>query len=97
LSCPLLYRPEAITEAAARTPPQLTYRNGPLLSAVEVFTIFWGTDWQQSPGSDLANNLNQFFDYILTSPLMDQLAEYDVPGGQSIGYGKRTGTLTPCV
>jgi hypothetical protein len=88
-----LYRPEAITEAA-QTPSQLTYRNGPLLSAVEVFTIFWGADWQQSPGSDLANNLNQFFDYILTSPLIDQLAEYDVQGGQSIGDGKRTGTLT---
>src|SRR6266436_1353996 len=28
--------------------PQLTYRNGPLLEAVEVFTIFWGSDWQST-------------------------------------------------
>jgi hypothetical protein len=28
--------------------PHLTYRNGPLLSAVEVFTIFWGAAWQGS-------------------------------------------------
>jgi len=81
-------------KAAAATPPQLTFRNGPLLSAVQVFTVFWGAAWQQSPQSDLANNLNQFFDFILTSPLIDQLSEYDVPGGQSIGHGKRVGTTT---
>ncbi len=90
-----LHRPEVIAKVAAPpVAPNLTYRNGPLLSAVKVFTIFWGADWQQSPGSDLANNLNQFFDYILTSPLMDQLAEYSVQGGQSIGYGTHIGTLT---
>jgi len=88
-----LYRPE-IMEAARAAQAQLTYRNGPMLSAVEVFTVFWGADWQQSPGSDLANSLNQFFDYILTSPLMDQLAEYNVQGEPAIGYGKRTGTIT---
>jgi len=81
-------------KAAAATPPQLTFRNGPLLSAVEVFTVFWGAAWQQSPQSDLANNLNQFFDFILTSPLIDQLSEYDVQGGQSINHGKRVGTTT---
>jgi hypothetical protein len=32
-----------------------------------------------------------FFDYILTSALMDQLGEYSIPG-KNIGHGKRTGT-----
>ncbi|HET8627366.1 MAG TPA: hypothetical protein VFL91_08095 [Thermomicrobiales bacterium] len=74
-------------------PPQLTYRGGPLIQAVEVFTVFWGAAWQQSPQDALAQRLNQFFDTILTSALIDQLAEYDV-GGQTIGHGRRIGTTT---
>lgn len=83
---------EAVAAAPA-TPPQLTYRNGPLLTAVEVFTIFWGPAWQQGPQSAMAAQINAFFDYILTSPLIDQLSEYSVPGKQ-IAHGKHTGTLT---
>lgn len=79
--------------APVAVPPKLTYRNGPLLKAVEVFTIFWGASWQTSPQSDLAKNLNQFFDFVLTSSLMDQLAEFGVPG-QPIGHGKNIGTIT---
>ena len=30
------------TTAAAGPPPQLTYRGGPILSAVQVVTVFWG-------------------------------------------------------
>jgi len=89
-----LHRPAQQGAAAGpAAAPQLTYRNGPLLAAVEVFTIFWGTAWQNPAESALAGQLNAFFDTILTSPLIDQLAEYSVPGW-SIGHGKRTGTLT---
>ena len=42
-------QPTAEAAAAPRTAPKLTYRNGPLLTAVEVFTIFWGAAWQQAP------------------------------------------------
>ena len=83
-------------EAAKMAPavaPHLSYRNGPLLTAVEVFTIFWGAAWQQSANSALLAQVNQFFDFILTSPLIDQMAEYSVPG-QTIGHGHHTGTLT---
>ena len=45
-----LHRPEAKRVAAA-VAPRLTYRGGPLLTAVEVFTIFWGAEWNQSPQS----------------------------------------------
>jgi hypothetical protein len=78
--------------AGPSTPPQLTYRNGPLLTAVEVFTIFWGSAWQQGQ-APLVAQINQFFDFIVQSPLIAQLAEYSVPGKQ-IGPGTRTGTLT---
>jgi hypothetical protein len=88
-----LHRPELFTGAAAApaAPPQLTYRNGPLLTAVQVYTVFWGSAWQQSPASDLLAQINQFFDFILTSQLFDQLAEYSVPG-QSIGQGSHIGS-----
>jgi len=87
-------QPTAEAQAAGpAAAPQLTYRNGPLMSAVEVFTIFWGTAWTQAAQKALATQINQFFDFILTSPLIDQLAEYSVPG-HSIGHGKRTGTIT---
>ena len=86
-----LYVPGQVKPAAPSA--KLVYNNGPLLTAVQVFTVFWGTAWQQSPLSDTAQNINAFFDYILTSSLMDQLAEYSVQG-QSIGHGSRVGTVT---
>jgi hypothetical protein len=86
-----LHRPEAPARAAAAAAPVLTYRSGPLLTAVQVFTVFWGSAWQQAPNTGLLQQMNQFFDYILTSQLMDQLAEYSVPG-QAIGHGSRIGT-----
>ncbi len=74
-------------------PAQLVYNNGPLLTAVQVFTVFWGSAWQQSPASATVQNLNAYFDYILTSPLIDQLAEYST-SKLTIGHGSRIGTIT---
>jgi hypothetical protein len=87
-----LHRPEAVAAVAAAV-PHLTYRHGPLLTAVQISTIFWGSAWQQAPNSDLLKRINQFFDFILTSPLLDQLQEYSVPG-QVIGHGSLIGTTT---
>ena len=82
------------TEAAAPLKtPHLSYRGGPLMSAVEVFTFFWGSAWQQSPQSALVSELDGFFDFVLTSSLLDQLAEYGVPG-MAIGHGSRAGSKT---
>ena len=85
-----LYRPEAAA-APATAAPHLTYRNGPLLTAVQVFTAFWGSAWEQAANSSFVTQMNQFFDCILTSQLIDQLGEYSVPG-QIIGHGSRIGT-----
>src|SRR5690349_9696842 len=85
-----LYVPEA---PAATTTPHLTYNNGPLLTAAQVFTIFWGSAWQQSPLNALVQNLNNFFDFILISALMDQLTEYNTQK-QHIGHGSFIGTTT---
>jgi hypothetical protein len=86
-----LYGPQAGIAAAPAA--QLTYRGGPLLTAVKVFTIFWGNAWQTSPNSGLARQVNQFFSFVLSSALIDQLGEYNI-AGQSIGHGKLIGTAT---
>jgi hypothetical protein len=83
---------EATVAAGPAATPLLIYRNGPLLDNVEVFTVFWGAAWNTTQ-KPLAAQVNQFFDFILTSPLIDQLAEYSVPGHE-IGQGKHTGTVT---
>lgn len=70
----------------------LTYRGGPLLANAEVFTIFWGADWENTL-KDTAAQINQFFQKILQSSLINQLAEYNVPKF-SIGNGSLTGTIT---
>lgn len=86
-----MHRPE-LPSAFAAAEPHLTYRNGPLLTSVQVFTVFWGSAWQQASNSELLKRINQFFDYILTSQLIDQLGEYGV-SGQAIGHGSRIGTI----
>jgi hypothetical protein len=70
---------------------QLTYRGGPVIGAVEVFTVFWG-DWSQQ--TQLMDYVNGFFGFIVTSPLLDQLGEYSVAGGTAIGQGTFRGTTT---
>jgi hypothetical protein len=86
-----LYRPSA--GIAAPPAAQLTYRGGPLLQSVNVFTIFWGQVWQTSPNSDLADQINQFFKFVVSCDLLAQLSEYSVPG-QSIRPGSFIGTVT---
>jgi hypothetical protein len=91
---PLNVPPELVSEkAVAAAAPRLTYRNGPLISAVEVFTIFWGPGWAKIPASGLVAQINDFFTYILTSSLMDQLSEYSTHG-YKISHGKFIGTLS---
>jgi hypothetical protein len=86
-----MHVPAALALAPPSPPPQLSYRGGPLLTNVEVFTVFWGAAWLEQPQSGLAQNLNQFFDVILASALIDQLDEYSVPG-KTIGHGEHVGT-----
>jgi hypothetical protein len=86
-----LLRPTVDGEAALAA--QLTYRNGPLMTSVQVYTIVWGSAWTKNPQKPLIAQLNQFFDSIVTSALIDQVTEYNVTG-KTIKHGKRTGTLT---
>jgi hypothetical protein len=90
-----LHAPEAhvpLARATPAAPPQLTYRQGPLLANVEVVPVYWGAAWKSGEAA-LAKRLNAFFDAILKSSLMTQLAEYSVPG-YAIGRGKRLPAVT---
>ncbi len=82
----------SVGHAPAAT-PKLIYRGGHLLTGVEVYTIFWGTLWSQPLYKNIPAEINKFFDDILVGPLLDQMAEYSVPG-QVIGHGKHIGTKT---
>jgi hypothetical protein len=89
-----LHLPETIARVkAAPASAQLTYRGGPLISAVNVFTLFWGAEWGQPEKQQTATQLNDFFSYLVTSPLIDQLGEYAVDQFP-IGYGSLLGTAT---
>ena len=70
---------------------KLTYRGGALLSSVEVFTVFWGREWNAEPARKIRDGINAFFGDILKSDLIDQLAEYSVRG-KAIGHGSLIGT-----
>ena len=82
-------RLEAIAPAIT---PGLTYRGGPLLTSPQVFLLFWGDAWQRDPHAGLMQELDSFFEYVLTSPLIDQLGEYSVEG-HAIGHGSRSGAI----
>ena len=56
--------PEALAAGPAAA-PHLTYRGGPLLTAVKVFTIFWGAAWTGAHAA-LVTKVNAFFDYVLS-------------------------------
>src|SRR5207253_10580403 len=79
--------------ARVAAPPaaQLTYRGGPLLTAVEVVTVYWGAAWNDATAQATAQSLNGFFQFLVSSPYSDQLGEYHTPQ-QKIGRGRYAGT-----
>jgi hypothetical protein len=81
-------------EILEREPPatagvDMTYRGGPLLATVEAVTAFVGAAWADDPLDTLARELDEFFDFIVTSELIDQLAEYGVSAFR-IAHGAHT-------
>jgi len=89
---PIRIVPLRLEAAAPVVRPQLTYRGGPLLASVEAFLFFWGDAWQQAPQSALVQQLNDFFVFVLASPLMDQLSEYSTLDF-AITHGSRSGAI----
>jgi hypothetical protein len=68
-----------------------TFHGGTLLTSVRVQPVFWGAAW--SKNAPLVTRLEDFFRFIVTSPLLDMLNEYSV-SGQSIEHGSVLSTVT---
>jgi hypothetical protein len=74
---PLKLPPETtrvIARAAAQ--PLLTYRNGPLLTAVKVYCIYWGKNWDGAQVK--TSDIDGFFKYTVASSLMDIMSQYNI-------------------
>ena len=56
----------------------LSYRGGPLIKNVAVHAVYWGNYWATA-SSPSTQNVDQFLTYIVQSPFMTQLTEYNVP------------------
>ena len=56
----------------------LSYRGGPLIKNVAVHAIYWGSYWATASSPSTAN-IDQFLTYIVQSPFITQLTEYNVP------------------
>src|SRR3989454_6702002 len=89
---PIQIVPLRLEAAAPAVRPHLSYRGGPLLAAAEVFLFFWGDTWELSTQYQLVQQLNDFFVFVLASPLIDQLAEYSTPDF-AITHGSRSGAI----
>jgi hypothetical protein len=72
---------------------QLTYRGGPLLTSVQVFSVFWGAAWQDPAQQSLVQGLTGFLQFVVSSAYVDQLSEYNTPE-LAIGRGRYTGAAT---
>jgi len=78
-------------QVKAPSTASFTYRGGPLLTAVEIVTVFWGAAWAEATAQATATSLNAFFQFLVSSPYVDQLGEYSTPQ-QKIGRGRFAGT-----
>jgi len=68
---------------AAAASHALNYHGGRLIQNAEVTTVYFGPQWKTDP---LKDQLDQFFDFVVTSSLIDQLEEYST-NGMIIGRG----------
>src|SRR5215831_15725653 len=74
---------------SAAAPALLAYHGGALIQNVRLITVYWGSAWVADP---VRTALDEFADFFVTSPLLEQLAEYSVPD-QTIGPGRHAQTF----
>src|SRR2546427_2033960 len=58
---------------------QLTYRGGPLLTAVAGVTAFWGGGWNEAAAQAPGEALNIFFQFMGANPRLDPRAVHRTP------------------
>src|SRR5256885_10047472 len=67
--------------ARVAAPPaaQLTSRGGPLFTAREVVTVYWGAAWKEATAQATAQRPNGVFPFLVSSPYIDQLGADNTP------------------
>jgi hypothetical protein len=70
----------------------LTNHGGPVIASCQAIPIYWGAAWATGTPASIANQLDGFFDYILTSTMMDMLAEYST-ATTKIRHGSRPSSV----
>src|SRR5256885_12330532 len=65
--------------ARVAAPPaaQLTYRGGPLLTAVEVVTVYLGAAWNEATAQATAQSLKRVLPFLVSRPYHHQLGEFN--------------------
>ena len=72
--------------------PLLENHGGLVLGAVDVAIIYWGAAWSIAENLTLSAQLDEFFDFILTSSYMDLFSEYGTTT-TPIGHGRRVASV----
>jgi hypothetical protein len=66
--------------------PDVSYHGGPLLTSVQVQSVYYGTSWSSNDGQQqLIQEENGFLNYFVTSPYMTALNQYKVGNGTFFG------------
>jgi hypothetical protein len=89
---PVEFAPHAAAAVVGAPGPSLQNHGGPVIQSVEVVPIYWGSAWSGADNSTLASKLDGFFDFIVTSEMMDMLGEYGTPASP-IGRGRRIASV----
>jgi hypothetical protein len=81
-----------VADLAGAPAPLLVNHGGPVLGSVQVVPIYWGAAWGTGATGQLPAQIDAFFDFILTSSLIDMLAEYSTQT-TAIGHGQRLASI----
>jgi hypothetical protein len=68
--------------------PNLQNHGGKVIQSVDVVPIFWGASWSTGANAQLVPQVEGFFDFIVTSSLIDMLSEYSTASTR-IQHGRR--------
>ena len=72
---------------AIKLAPRVTYFGGPVLSNIQVFTIYWGSAFTKQQ----ADKVETYYKQVVNSSYLDWLVEYNTPS-QRIGRGSFIGS-----
>ncbi|MBV8726974.1 MAG: hypothetical protein JO233_04250 [Candidatus Eremiobacteraeota bacterium] len=81
---------------AAAPAQQLEYHGGPLLTSIQIKAVFWGDAWHNDTSAvAMKPQIEKFLQWIVTSALVDQMAEYSTATQQIVRGAYQGSALIP--